>query len=275
MRVSGLFIYPVKSCRGLAVASAAVDAWGFRDDRRYMVVSATDGKFLTQRTHPRLALIETGLSATALTLAAPGHGDIAVPRSQLPVSKTIIPVTVWSDTVQAEDCGDEPAEWLSRFLGLPLRLAHMGADFHRPVKPKRARPGDQVSFADGAPFLLTTEASLHDLNDRIVARGGEGVPMDRFRPNIVLTDCAPWTEDTLGTFRLGDVRFRNGWPCARCIVTTTDQQTAERGKEPLATLATFRRDADDPTDVNFGINLVHETKTGTIRLGDPLFAPGN
>lgn len=272
-RVSGLFIYPVKSCRGLALASATVDTWGFRDDRRYVVVSAADGKFLTQRTHPRMALIETGLSATALTLASPNHRAIVIAHAEVAAARRPLPVTVWSDTVQAEDCGDEPAEWLSRFLGLPLRLARMGADFHRPVKPKRARPGDQVSFADGAPFLLTTEASLHDLNDRIITRGGEPVPMDRFRPNIVLTDCAPWAEDSLGRFRLGDVEFRNGWPCARCIVTTTDQQTAERGKEPLATLATFRRDAADPTDVNFGINLVHETKSGTVRVGDPLLAP--
>lgn len=268
-RVSGLFIYPVKSCRGHAVASATVDAWGFQDDRRYMVVSAADGKFLTQRSHPMMALIETGLSATALTLASPNHGSVSISRSPLPAHRSL-PVTVWNDTVQAEDCGDEAAGWLSNFLGQPLRLARMGADFSRPVKPKRARPGDQVSFADGAPFLLTTEASLRDLNDRIVARGGEAVPMDRFRPNIVLADCAPWAEDTLGRFRLGDVEFRNGWPCGRCIVTTTDQQTGARGKEPLATLASFRRDAEDPAEVNFGINLVHEIKTGTVRAGDTL-----
>ncbi len=269
-RVSGLFVYPVKSCRGHSVASAAVDAWGFQGDRRYVVVSAADGKFLTQRTHPRLALVETELTATALTLAAPNGGSVTVAHAEVAAARVLRPVTVWNDTVQAEDCGDAAAEWLTRLLGLPLRLARMGADFHRPVKPKRARPGDQVSFADGAPFLLTTEASLHDLNDRIVARGGEPVPMDRFRPNVVMTDCAPWAEDALGRFRLGDVEFRNGWPCGRCIVTTTDQQTAARGKEPLATLATFRRDDEDPTDVNFGLNLVHETKTGTVRVGDEL-----
>lgn len=269
-RVSGLFLYPVKSCRGHAVAQAGVDAWGFAGDRRFMVVSAADGKFLTQRSHPRLALIETELTSTALTLASPSHGSVTIPPAAVAAARTPLTVTVWNDTVQADDCGDEAAAWLSQFLGQPLRLARMGADYRRPVKPKRARPGDEVSFADGAPFLLTAEASLHDLNDRIIARGGEPVPMDRFRPNIVLAGGAPWDEDALGRFRLGDVEFRNGWPCARCIVTTTDQDTAERGKEPLATLATFRRDPADPTDVNFGINLVHETKTGTVRVGDEL-----
>jgi uncharacterized protein YcbX len=268
-RVSGLFIYPVKSCRGHAVREAAVDAWGFVHDRRYVVVSEADGRFLTQRTHPRMALIETGLTAAALTLASPHHGSVSIPRT-LPSAPRLLSVTIWNDTVQAEDCGDEAAGWLSRFLGLPLRLARMGAGFHRPVKPKRAQPGDQVSFADGAPLLLAAEASLHDLNDRIVAAGGEAVPMDRFRPNIVLEGGAPWAEDTLGRFRLGNVEFRNGWPCARCVVTTTDQETVERGKEPLRTLATFRRDPQDPTNVNFGINLVQETKSGTVRVGDEL-----
>jgi uncharacterized protein YcbX len=270
-RVSGLFVYPVKSCRGHAVTKANVDAWGFEHDRRYVVVTAADGRFLTQRQHPRMALIETELAPAGLTLASPRHGSVFVPRAA-PEPRRPIPVTVWSDTVQAEDCGDAAAEWLSRFLGLPLRLARMGAAFHRPVKPKRAPAGHELSFADGAPFLLVSDASLHDLNDRIVARGGEGVPMDRFRPNVVLTNCAPWAEDSLGTFRLGDVTFRNAWPCARCIVTTTDQETAQRGKEPLATLATFRRDAREPTDVNFGVNLIHETKTGAVRVGDELIA---
>lgn len=269
-RVSGLYLYPVKSCRGHAVDRAAVDAWGFQGDRRFMVVSAADRKFLTQRSHPQMALIETELNAAALTLASPNHGSVTIPHAEIIAARQPLTVTVWSDTVQAEDCGDAVAEWLTRRLGQPLRLAHMGAGFNRPLKPKRARPGDQVTFADGAPFLLTAEASLHDLNDRIITRGGEPVPMDRFRPNIVLAGGAPWDEDALGRFRLGDVEFRNGWPCARCIVTTTDQDTAERGKEPLATLATFRRDPADPTDVNFGINLVHETKTGTVRVGDML-----
>lgn len=268
-KVSQLFTYPVKSCRGHAVASAAVDAWGFQGDRSYVVVSAADGRFLTQRTHPQMALLETELTAAALTLASPGHGSVTISRAPGAATRSLA-VTIWKDTVTAEDCGEEAAAWLTRRLGSPLRLARIGAGYRRLVKPKHARPGDEVSFADAAPFLLVSDASLHDLNDRIVARGGEAVPMDRFRPNIVLTDSAPWAEDTLGTFRLGEVIFRNAWPCARCIVTTTDQETAERGKEPLATLATFRRDAHDPTNVNFGVNLVQETKLGTVRIGDAL-----
>lgn len=246
-----------------------MDAWGFQGDRSYVVVSAADGRFLTQRTHPQMALIETELTAAALTLASPGHGSVTISRAPSAATRSLA-VTIWKDTVTAGDCGDEAADWLTRRLGLPLRLARIGGDYHRPVKPEHARPGDKVSFADAAPFLLVSDASLRDLNDRIVAHGGEAVPMDRFRPNIVLTGYAPWTEDDFGKFCLGEVTFRNAWPCARCIVITTDQETAERGKEPLATLATFRRDAQNPTDVNFGVNLVHETKSGTVRVGDAL-----
>lgn len=267
-RVSALHIYPVKSCRGHSIATADADNWGFVGDRRYMVVSAIDGLFLTQRTHPRMALIETELTARGLTLASPNHASVTVSSMVSATENPQRSVTIWKDTVAAVDCGDEVAEWLSRFLGLPLRLVHTGANFHRSVSPKHARPGDEVSFADGAPMLVVSEASLAELNDRIVAQGGEPVPMNRFRPNIVLSGGTAFAEDTLTRFRLGDVVFRHVGLCARCPITTTDQFTAARGKEPLKTLATFRRDVADPTDVNFGVNLVNETKSGTVRVGD-------
>lgn len=264
--VSGLFIYPVKSCRGHAVDRADVDAWGFVGDRRYMVVSP-DGQFFTQRQHPRMALIDTELTARGLALSSPNHGEVFIAAAENHGAKR---VTVWSSTVAAEECGDAAAEWLSRFLGVPARLVRMGPDFDRPVKPGKARPGDVVTFADAYPFLVVGETSLAHLNDRIMANGGDPVPMDRFRPNLVIADCDPFAEDAWPQFRAGDVVFRNAGPCARCVVTTTDQQTAERGKEPLKTLATFRRDAADPTDVNFGTNLVHETKHGSVRVGDDI-----
>jgi len=264
--VTGLFVYPVKSCRGHSLASAEVDAWGFVGDRRYMVVSP-DGQFFTQRTLPRMALIDTELTANGLTLGSPNHGEVHIAASENYGTKQ---VTVWKNTVFAEECGDDAAEWLTRFLGTPARLVRMGPNFDRPVKPSKAKLGDIVTFADAFPFLILSEESLADLNDRIVASGGEPVPMDRFRPNLVIRAGAPFIEDTWSRFRIGDVVFRNGGPCARCIVTTTDQQTGERGKEPLKTLAMYRRDPAEPTDVNFGINLIHETKRGTIRVGDAL-----
>ncbi len=265
MHLSALHIYPVKSCRGLSVATAEVDDHGFTGDRRFMVVSAEDGKFLTQRTHPRMALIETALSQDALTLASPKHGDVTVP---LKFSAGLRRVTVWKSTVTADDCGDEPAEWLTDFLGLPLRLVRMGGTYQRPNLKPAAQAGDVVSFADSCPFLLISEASLADLNDRLVAKHEEPLPMNRFRPNLVVAGATPYAEDGWPHVRIGDVVFRNAGPCLRCPITTTDQETAVRGKEPLKTLATYRRDPADPTDVRFGANLIHETRRGTLRVGD-------
>lgn len=264
-RVSGLFVYPVKSCRGHAVSAASVDAWGFLNDRRYMVVSPT-GDFFTQRQLPRMALIETELTVAGLGLAAAGHPAIEV--SVLARQPTTLAAKVWKDAVLTDDCGDAAAEWLTCFLGTPARLVHMGTAYHRPVKPGKAQPGDTVSFADGYPFLAITEASVAHLNARIITHGNEPVPMDRFRSNLVIADCAAFAEDAWTRLQIGEVIFRNAGPCARCIVTTTDQHSGERGKEPLRTLATFRRNVDDPADVNFGVNLINETKTGTVRVGD-------
>lgn len=269
MHISGLFVYPVKSLRGYAVDAMDFDTHGFVHDRRFLVVDAT-GKFLTQRAHPRMARIATHLTSDRLTLSADGAGSISVSSASDP-SAPLRAVNVWkSEGLQAEECGDDAAAWLSAFLSSPCRLVRLGAAYHRPVLKSAARPGDVVSFADAAPFLLIGEASLAHLNDRIQENGGEAVPMDRFRTNITVAGSAPFAEDDWARVRIGAFLFRNGGLCARCIMTTTDQATGERGKEPLKTLATFRRDRVDPTDLNFGVNLIHETKTGTLRVGDEL-----
>lgn len=265
MHISGLFTYPVKSCRGIAVSSAEADEFGFLGDRRFMVVNAADGMFLTQRAHPRMALIETALTPDSLVLSSLGHGTVVVPLNAAAGPRQ---VTVWKSTVTAEDCGDAPAEWLSAMLGGSLRLVRMGHAFRRPMTKSASRPGDVVSFADAEPFLVVSEASLADLNDRLLAKGEPALPMNRFRPNLVVAGCAPYAEDHWQRLRVGDMILRNGGLCARCPITTTDQETAERGKEPLKTLAGYRRDAADPTDVNFGTNLIHETKRGRMRVGD-------
>jgi uncharacterized protein YcbX len=264
MHLSALHIYPVKSCRGLSVPAAELDDHGLVGDRRFMVVTEADGQFLTQRSHPRMALIETALTSRTLVLSSPNRGAVTIP---LDASAGLRRVTVWKSTVTADDCGDEPAAWLSAFLGQPLRLVRMGGTFQRPIVKPVARPGDVVSFADAYPLLVISEASLADLNDRLVARHEAPLPMNRFRPNLVVAGCAPYAEDTWERLRLGPVVLRNAGPCARCVVTTTDQLTAERGKEPLRTLASYRRDPADPTDVNFGTNLIHETKRGVIQVG--------
>lgn len=267
-RVTGLFIYPVKSLRGHAVLTAEFDALGFIDDRRFMIVDDT-GKFLTQRTVPRMALIDATLHASSLTLSTHANNPISVPTSP-DLETPLLFVSVWkSEGLQAEDCGADAASWLSDFLGLKCRLVRIGQQFSRPMLKPSARPGDTVSFADASPFLVISAASLAQLNDRIHENQGEPVPMDRFRPGIVIDGCAAFAEDTWTRLQIGDAVFRHGGPCARCIVTTTDQSSGKRtGKEPLRTLATFRRDKTDSTDVNFGVNLIHETKRGTLQVGD-------
>lgn len=300
-RVSGLFLYPVKSLRGFAVSTAELDALGFVGDRRFLVVDAP-GKFLTQRTAPRMARIDARLSPGTLTLSADGAGSVSVPSASDPglpavgLAKAGAPlrtVSVWkSEGLQAEDCGPGASAWLSDFLGLPCHLVRIGAKFSRPVLKQAARTGDVFTFADAVPFLVISEASLAQLNDRIQENHGEPIPMNRFRPNIVVADCDAFAEDAWARIRIGSsvhgdaatsprssravvgaapesgVLFRSAGKSVRCIITTTDQLTGERGKEPLKTLATFRRNPADPTEVYFGVNLIHETKQGVIRVGD-------
>ncbi len=267
IRVAALFLYPVKSLRGTPVPSAVVDDLGLEGDRRFLVVNP-DGRFLTQRTIPEMALVSTSLSGGLLHLSAEGAGSISVGIPSDPSAPTL-PVSVWSHTgLVAEDCGEDVASWLSDVINTPCRLVRAGAAFHRPVTRGEARPGDRFSFADGAPLLVTTTASLDDLNRRIVATGGAPVPMDRFRPNIVLDGAEPFEEDRWPGLDIAGVRFRSTGPCDRCIVTTTDQLTGQRGKEPLKTLATFRRDPQEPSSVLFGLNLIQESKSGNLAVGD-------
>lgn len=267
LRLTALYLHPVKSCRGVAVDSAQVDAYGLVGDRRFLVVD-TGGRFLTQRTHPRMALIETALSGDTLILSSPGHGSVSAPPSG--IRRPVSGVTVWKDTVTADDCGDEAAMWLGEFLGLTCRLVRAGVAYSRPI-PGRKLPstldvrlsaGHEVSFADAFPFLVISEESLADLNRRLDAP----LPMNRFRPNLVVAGAEPYAEDDWARFRIGSVVFHGATRCGRCVITTTDQLTAARAQEPLRTLATYRRDEEGV--VMFGRNLVHETKSGRLSVGD-------
>lgn len=268
MHVSSLFVYPVKSLRGCAVGAAPVDELGIAGDRRFLVVDEF-GRFLTQRVLARMALITTGLANTALTLSADSFGRVSVPLHSPPGTAKLVSVSVWkSEGLHAEDCGEEPGAWLTRFLGQPCRLVRIGPEFHRPMLKATARPGDAIAFTDAFPFMVISEASLADLNRRLADIGETPVPMNRFRPTFVVAGSAPYAEDTWPRIRVGNLVLRAGGPCGRCVVTTTNQLTAERNKEPLRLLATYRRDATDPTNVNFGQNFIHETKSAEIRVGD-------
>ncbi|PTY05895.1 molybdenum cofactor biosysynthesis protein [Opitutaceae bacterium EW11] len=268
MHLAAIYVYPVKSCRGFPVAERALDNLGFVGDRRFMIVDE-NGKFVTQRTHARLARVDAVLETEALRLTESDNGSVRVPLDDPNASTRT--VQIWkNEGLQAEDCGKEAAQWLKELLGFNAFLVRIGPAFYRPVKPAKALPGDIVAFTDAFPFMGISEASLADLNGRLSSAGEPPVPMDRFRPNLVFGGCEAFAEDSWTHVRIGDVVLRSGGPCARCIVTTTDQHSGARGKEPLVTLSKYRRDSAKPTDVNFGQNFIHEGKSGVLRIGDPV-----
>ena len=259
MHLTGIHLYPVKSLRGLSPAFWFLDAFGLAQDRRWMLVD-NEGAFVTQRQQARMALVNTALEDGGLRLQAPAKADIyvAAPGSDAPMVQT----RVWRDQVQARDAGAEAAAWFSKFIGEPVRLVYFPDDTLRPVDPSYAAAGDRTAFSDGFPLLLISEASLADLNARLV----QPLPMRRFRPNLVVGGTAPYAEDHWRRIRIGETTLRVVKPCSRCVITTIDPETAERGKEPLATLVQYRR---RDNKVFFGQNLIHDG-TGTLRLGDPV-----
>jgi uncharacterized protein len=253
--LSAINIYPVKSCRGIAVSSAQLDAWGLQFDRNWMVVDAS-GRFLSQRETPQLALVKPELVESESQIVALRLTSPSLPEQPLEVSLSFRPgqdtlkimeVEIWKDRCQAVDQGEAAAQWFSQVLGQAARLVRIGTGYDRPVGPEA-----QVSFADGFPLLLISEASLADLNQRLP----DPLPMNRFRPNLVITGCDAYAEDTWQQIRIGEVIFNLVSPCERCLITTTDQATGTRtGPEPLKTLATYRRNSGG---VIFGQNLVHQ-----------------
>jgi len=262
MRLAALYLYPVKSARGIRVDAADLGATGLRHDRRWMIVDA-QGRFVTQRTDPRLGRIVPVVDPDVLRLTAPGLPDLRLPLH--PDAGASTTVTVWDDTVEALGCGDEADAWLTGVLGPGHRLVAMAGDGARPLGSKHARPGDVVSFADGYPYLLTNTASLEDLS----RRAGLALEMERFRPNLVVEGAAPFAEDDWSSVTIGSVPFRVVKPCVRCVVTTLDPRTGVGGREPLRSLATFRRDASG--GVTFGQNLIADGG-GTLRVGDSVTA---
>ncbi|MEV7081472.1 MOSC N-terminal beta barrel domain-containing protein [Streptomyces sp. NPDC093516] len=263
-----IHVHPVKAVRGLAPREAAVEPWGLAGDRRWLLVDDA-GKAVTQRQQPRLALAAAALLPDGgVRVSAPGRKPLAVP---VPRSIGTVPVQIFRDKVDAVPAEGEAAHtWWSDYLGIGARLVYLDDPAtRRPVDPQYARPGETVSFADGFPLLLTTTASLDALNT-LIAQGDhadEGpLPMDRFRPNVVVAGTDAWAEDHWSRVAVGEVAFRVAKPCGRCVVTTTDQGTSERGREPLHSLGRHRRREGK---LVFGQNLVPLTR-GTIRVGDPV-----
>jgi len=255
--VTGLYRYPIKSCAGIPLERAELDARGVVHDRRWMVVDA-GGAFRTQRELPRMALIHPVISSDALTLTAEGMPELSLPLTS---HGSRLTVGVWNDSVEAIDQGETVAEWLTRFLAESLRLVRFDEAEDRRVEQAYAvRPEDQVGFADAYPLLIANEASLADLNTRL----DEPLPMRRFRPNIVVAGAEAFAEDTWSRIQVGEVGIAVVKPCARCAITTVNPDTGEKGKEPLTTLARFRRAEGG---VMFCENAIH-LELGTLRVGD-------
>lgn len=257
LTVNGLFIYPIKGCRGIALTEAVVEDIGLANDRRMLVIDQA-GTFLSQREVTTMALITVTTHVNGWQLTAPNHPSIVVtPTTDGPTRLA----SVWRDTCIVIDQGEDIATWLSAVLGQPCRMVVMAPSYSRLVSADYAlKANDAVSFADGYASLITNMGSLDDLNAKLATPIG----MDRFRPNIVVSGAPAWDEDTWHEIRIGDVTVTAVKPCARCVVTTTDQLTGERSHEPLATMSTFRKIGHG---VIFGQNLIHRT-LGTIRVGD-------
>ena len=267
VRLTGLNLYPVKSCAGLPVAESILKPHGLEWDREWMVVDA-GGQFLTQRGHPRMAQIRTALTGASLVLDFPGSGSLQVPLRHSETYRSIR-VSVWKDAVDALDCGKDAAAWFSSVLGVPARLVRWNSDCRRPCPQEWTGGVDaEARFADAYPYLLLSEGTLEDLNRRIP--GGGRLPMNRFRPNLVIEGCAPLAEDVLTELESPTIAFRAVKPCTRCSITTTDQETAEVGPEPLRTLSTYRKDSRFSAPV-LGQNLILIRGAGErVRIGDTM-----
>lgn len=264
-RIASLHIYPVKSCRGIDLATAPVTALGLAWDRRWMVVDGGD-RFVTQRTHPLLATIGTAIDDGQLTLSADGHPPLQVDACADCGARR---VQIWRDSCGGLDAGDDAAAWLARVLGGAFRLVRIDERVQRLADSQYAGPAPQpISFTDGYPVLLIARESLAELNRRLPAP----VPMNRFRPNIVIEGVAAHAEDGFGLFRSGAVVLRGVKHCTRCVTTTTGQRDGSRDprREPLATLRRYRYDRR-LRDVTFGQNCVITGGVGSsISVGDPL-----
>jgi uncharacterized protein len=256
--VSGLTVYPVKSAIGVDLEEVELDGFGFRHDRRWMVVDEA-GRFLTLRERARLAVISPALVGGRLRLEAEGVEAIELPLE--PESGDAAAVTIWGAELEAVLAAGAVHEWVSTVLGSACRLAYMPATAGIPVDARYAGGGERIAFSDGFPILLISQESLDELNRRLA----EPLPMNRFRPNLVVRGAGePHAEDGWRRLRIGRTEFAVVKPCPRCVATTIEQGTGARGKEPLRTLAGYR---SVDGKVYFGQNLIHGGP-GRIRLGE-------
>lgn len=281
VRILSLHSYPVKSCAGIDHTHVSVSRAGLSMDRHWVIVDG-QGVFMTQRTYARMALIQPNLpEGSDLTLAAPGMPLFTLPKRATTTQSQAVPVRIWAADTVGQDEGDDAAQWLSKFLGLPCRLLRVHPSAHRPASMPHVQTwtdrnkawatgfptNHPFAFADGFPFLLASQGSLDELNRKLAAKGQSAVPMNRFRPNIVLDGLDPYEEDYLSGMRTGPMTFAFVKRCARCPIPNIDQATAVSAPEPGITLAEHRQ---FPEGVLFGVNAVvaGADAGATLSVGD-------
>ena len=255
--ISEIWIYPIKSLGGIRVSSAQVMEKGIEYDRRWMVIDK-QGIFMTQRDHPALALFKTSINEKGIVIRHSGE-EIIIPFQ---ITGPIINAVIWQDRVDVYEADEQFNNWVSEKLKLECRLVYFPENNPRPVDPVYAVNNEHVGLADAYPLLIIGQSSLDDLNSRMQTP----LLMNRFRPNLVFTGGDPFEEDGWKNFKTGECKFAAVKPCARCVTTTVNQDSGEKGIEPLATLATYRR---RDNYVYFGQNLL-VLRTGTIAEGDEI-----
>jgi uncharacterized protein len=261
MHLSEIWVYPVKSLGGIRLKEAKTEDKGLQYDRRWLIVDENN-VFITQRVFHQMALIDVALEAEGLKIFQRNDPANSITIPYEPVSGNAVAVTIWDDVAEAVTVSDEADAWLSTQLEQSVRLVMMPESTQRKADPKYARNGEIVSFADGYPFLIISQASLDELNSRL----DTPISMIRFRPNFVVSGTVPFEEDEWKRVRIGDLDFEIVKPCARCVLTTVDPATGQKGAEPLKTLASYRRVNNK---VLFGQNMV-ASNFGLIREGDAL-----
>jgi uncharacterized protein YcbX len=258
--VSQLYIYPIKSLGGIALDKALVTDRGFQYDRRWMLIDY-DNQFISQREVHQMALLKPSLTKEGIKVTHSfKQSSYTIPCDQ--TKNEFAEVTIWDDICTGQFVNDEADAWFSSMLGIACRLVYMSDDTCRMTDQRYSSPDSITSFSDAFPFLLIGQSSLDDLNNKL----DDILPMNRFRPNIVFTGGEPYEEDMMHTFTIGDITFHGVKLCARCVMTTIDQENGVSGKEPLKTLARYR---SKNKKIMFGQNLSHEG-LGEINVGDEL-----
>jgi uncharacterized protein YcbX len=256
MQISSITVYPIKGCAGIELTQVRLDPRGLENDRKWVVVDESN-RFISQRSHPEMCRIRVELTNSGLIVSHPDFDEQIIDSSESDGKST---VSIWDDTVVAQNSSKAAAEWFSTVLGQPLWLARIGDDYKRNIRLNDNVLESEVHFGDAFPILVITEASLNNLNNRLES----AVPMNRFRPNIVISGSEAHDEDTWKEIRVGDIALSYGKKCGRCTVTTVDQITAESSLEPLRTLSTYRKEG---SKVCFG-SYYSPTTLGQICVGD-------